>query len=375
MPRSQALIAGLVCLLVSAGGCTHVQLRKNAVREAGTISYFHRQQVLDNLALFAYDYNALPFFSFPNQTSAIVTDQGSAGFSPTFSRPTAGPVGIIGQFLFSSFGMSFTAQRAAQEGFTVTPVNDPRKLELMRCAYQRVMSYCGRGQEPTTCPDCKTRFNQFYTGDLDGDIRLKTQGMVTTECLDNCCWLKVGCKKCMPKHCPCEYIGHYCDTYIWVLPEGRDELTKLTLMILDFALHDPPTRLSKQVIYYVDELGLPTDRSRAVGQVTATVAINERNESVLSVAPADEVRLLQMLEGRLTTIGQQLEQNPQNSALMQEKLTLEHKIAYLNEQIRVGSLKQQFSPSGGGPIAPFSVIPLLQQQIQTLSQPITPLNQ
>jgi len=329
--------------------------------------------VLNNLALFAYDYNALPFFSFPNQTSASVTDQGTIGLTPAFGRPTAGPVGVIGQFLFTTFGISLSAQRAAAEGFIVTPVNDPRRLELMRCAYQRVLSYCGRGQEPTNCPDCKTRLNLFYTGDPDGDIRAKTQGMVTSECLESRCWLKIGCEKCVPKHCPCDYVGRYCGMYVWVLPDGRDELTKLILTILDYAQHDPPQRLSKQVIYYLDELGLPTDRNHSVGQVTAQVAINERNESVLSVPQADEVRLLQLLEGRLTTIGQQLEKAPDNerAALLQERLTLEHKIEFLNEQIRAGALKQQFAPAGGGPIAPFSVIPLLQQQLQTLGSQST----
>src|SRR5580692_1936367 len=125
MNRQTGRLLCVACLLVITCGCTHMQLRKNAVREAGTIAYFHRQQVLNNLAMFAYDYNALPFFSYPNQTSASVTDQGSMGFTPTLGRPTAGPVGIIGQFLFTTFGMSFSAQRAAAEGFIVTPVNDP----------------------------------------------------------------------------------------------------------------------------------------------------------------------------------------------------------------------------------------------------------
>lgn len=146
-------------------GCTHVQLRKNAVREAGTIADFHRQQVLNNLAMFAYDFHSLPFFSYPNQTSANVSDQGTIGITPGFSRPTAGPARILGHFIFTTLGLSLTAQRQAQEGFVITPVNSPRKLELMRCAYQKALSTCGHGPESTACPDCKTRLNVFYTGD------------------------------------------------------------------------------------------------------------------------------------------------------------------------------------------------------------------
>ena len=74
-------------------------------------------------------------------------------------------------------------QRSQQEAFTVTPVNDPRKLELMRCAYQLAVSSCGRGAVSGTCPDCQTRFNVFYTGDPNGDIRQGANGIVTSECL------------------------------------------------------------------------------------------------------------------------------------------------------------------------------------------------
>ena len=52
------------------------------------------------------------------------------------------------------------------------------------------------------------------------------------------------------------------------MPEGRDELAKLTLAILDYAMHDPPVRLTKTVEYYIDEHGLPTTSKEAVGKVT-----------------------------------------------------------------------------------------------------------
>jgi hypothetical protein len=362
------------CLLATISGCTHVQLRKNVTNQARTVGDFHRQQVLNNLALFAYDFNALPSFSFPNQSSAFVTDQATAGVAPGFGRPTGGPAGVIGQFLFTTLGINLTGSRAAQEGFTVTPVNDPRKLELMRCAYQKVLSNCGRGEMARNCPDCKTRFNVFYTGDPTGDIRAGANGQVTSECLGDQCWLKIACEKCAKKHCHCCYQAHYCGVHIWVPPEGSDELTKLTLMILDFALHDPPSRLMKQVTYNIDEFGLPTDKQRAVGTVTAQIAINERNQSLLSFPRTDEARVQELLEGQLQVVRQKLA-DPQykvdHPALLTEEASLERKIEYLKEQLRVGGLKEEFSPVGPAPIAPFSIIPQLQQQIQTLFPPST----
>ncbi|HEX3658205.1 MAG TPA: hypothetical protein VHY91_25360 [Pirellulales bacterium] len=365
------------CLLLSLCGCTHVQLQKNAVREAGSVGYLHRQQVLNNLAMFAYDYHALPYFSYPINNAANVTDQGSASLTPAFGRPTgSGPVGIIGNFLFNSLGMSFTGQRTAQEGFVVMPVNDPRKLELMRCAYQQVLGNCGRGPMPTNCPDCRTRFNVFYTGqqlyggEEDSDIRQHAQGTITTACLSSSCWLKIGCKKCVPKHCPCEYVGHYCDVYVWVTPEGRDELTKLTLIILDFALHEPPQRLSKQVVYFIDELGLPADRNHAVGQVTANVAINEQPEGLLAITSADEAKMKAEIQARSDDIEQKLaDQRYDRSALTNELLQLDRKKAFLEDQLRSDRLKQQFG-AGPSPASPFgAVIPLFNQYQNTLSAP------
>ena len=40
-------------------GCTHVQLQKDTVQQARTLSDIYQQQVLDNLAKFVYDFNSL----------------------------------------------------------------------------------------------------------------------------------------------------------------------------------------------------------------------------------------------------------------------------------------------------------------------------
>jgi hypothetical protein len=365
-------------VIVVLSGCTHIKLRHNVLHQAGTIADFHQQQVLDNLAMFAYNHDSLPFFSYPNQSAANVTDQGSFGSTPGFSRPTGGPVGIVGQFLFTTLGFSFTATRSAQEGFTITPVNDPRKLELMRCAYQKAVGNCGFGQMSGTCPDCKTRFNTFYTGEADGDLADKAQGTVTSDCMSTDCWLCVGCKKCMhkcmKKHGHCCPVGHYCGVYVWVPADRRDELTKLTLMILDFATHDSPQRIGKQVVYYIDELGLPTDRNRAVGYVSAQVAVNERNESLLNMPRADEARIMETLEGQRDIVRKQLAEAKapeERVALIAAEESLDKKIEYLNEQLRIGGLREEFRPVGPVSAAPFSVIPQLDQQIRTLSSPAT----
>jgi hypothetical protein len=368
-------LIGLTC------GCTHMQLQKNTVRQARTLGDIHQQQVLNNLAMFVYDYNSFPSFSIPNQGGSNVTDTGTAAAAPGWSRGA-------GAFLFDSLGLSFGAAREAQESFTMTPVNDPRKLELMRCAYQQAASNCGYGEPSKHCPDCQAIMNKFYTGDPDGDAS-KTDGTVNVECLKPACWFQAGCKKCVPKHCPCTYVGEYCGCYVWVLPEGRNELAKLTLAILDYAVNDSPTLRSKQVVYYIDEYGLPTTQERAVGTVTAAVGIDEAPGSLLNSAAPDTARLEQVLTGRLQTVNFELarldalivqdqkannQNDPVNAKirrdergrLLAERQALENKLQYINEQFRTNVLKNKFYPPApsmapGSLLLPFN----LQQDILT----------
>jgi hypothetical protein len=64
-------------------------------------------------------------------------------------------------------------------------------------------------------------------------------GMITPDCLSfSSKWFCWGNEEHVPTDCPCQYVGHYCDTYIWVPPCGVNELTKLTILIQDIAYYD-----------------------------------------------------------------------------------------------------------------------------------------
>ena len=357
MTTRHHLILILGCIFCAASGCTHVQLRKNSVNQAVAVHDLQQQQVLDNLAMFACNYNATPYFSYANQSGAQVTDQANASASLGWGRVNVFGSNAIPAFpfplLLSAIGLSGGGQRSQQEAFTVTPVNDPRKLELMRCAYQTVVAGCGRGAVSGSCPDCQTRFKVFYTGDPNGDIRQGANGIVTSECLkSDCCWFHIGCKKCLAKHCEskhcrCVAIGEYCGLYVWVLPEGQDQLTKLTLTILDYALHEPPVKRTKEVTYYLDEYGLPTTQQRSVGKVTANVAIDERVESLLKTGQADEARIEQFLDYRHKHVKDRLAgatSPEERKMLLDEDQMLEGKLDFLHDQLRTGGLREQFYP-------------------------------
>lgn len=371
--------------LVFSSGCTACQLRRNTVNQARTITDIHQQQVLNNLAMFVYNPNSMPCFAYPTQGTSQIINITSGGYTQGFAYAGMGP--RAGQFLLNSLGITLNGSHEANEAFTMVPINDPRKLELMRCAYQRAVSTCCRGAPSSSCPDCEARFKVFYTGDVHGTIADSTQGTVTSECLNSACWFHVGCKKCVPKHCDCIYVGQYCGVYVWVLREGRDELAKLTLAILDYAMHDPPVRLTKQVTFTIDEFGLPTDDKNSVGKITATVPINERPENLLYMAPREASALEQQLSSQLEGVNKQLQDelakpqartggeggrgSPVLQDLIDRRNVLSAKLDWLKRQVDNQGLNNEFIPRDQtmlGPSAPGPISPQILQYNQLLNQ-------
>lgn len=122
-----------------------------------TVHDIQQQQVLDNLAMFACNPDAFPFFSIATQGTSTVSDNGSLavttgwGLAPSASR-----------LIFNAAGVNPTVSRAATEVWTLTPINDSVKLALMRCAFQRAIAGCvGRGAS-CDCPNCNAILGNFY---------------------------------------------------------------------------------------------------------------------------------------------------------------------------------------------------------------------
>lgn len=261
-------------------GCTHTQLRKNAVRQAGTLTDIYEQQVLDNLARFAHDPNATPFFMYPISSGQGVTDRGAASSGTSWTR-----AGFAGQ----SIGLN--ADRVMNETWVMTPVHDVRRLELMRCAYQHAMQCAGiHAAISGNCPNCDRLQRKFYLGKPDavystrGDTLAhytEDTGRTTPACFAMVCWLGVGDKSCVPKNCDCLKVGHYCGTYVWVLPGGQQELTKLTFTTLDYALTpqaEPKPERKKVVTTWLDKSGVPTSPDNAVRREEYEAPLNEKNK-------------------------------------------------------------------------------------------------
>lgn len=367
----------IVLLLIGATGCTHHQLRRSTVNQARTVADVHREQVLENLAKFARNPNSLPHFSVPDAGATIVTDNANGNTFFNFF-----PDGLSG------WGFSASASRQNRESYTLVPINDPRKLDLMRCVYQQAV-----GAVSADCPNCYRRLNRFYLGTeippqvqmtmpggepvfaivqkkpdpvlmslagsdeqatasaeetasvegaailpeaipedeasddpiaivfavkdelgetvyieralyghlhpehfeipdgyetremyTSGSIQQLTNatGRVTSACIGQC-WYQKCCSKDLPKCVDeCSLIGEYCGTAVIVPECHRDQLTRLTLTILDIALSDPAElpepeeSATVEVTEYFGADGRPTTKENA-----ATVTVQTVKKSTL----------------------------------------------------------------------------------------------
>lgn len=196
-------------------GCNHVQLRYNQVQQAKTVTGLLERQVLDNLAMFVGNPEALPFMSIPDGGVSRVTDNGgiSAG-------PLNGPAHTV---------LSLTAfSRSNYGSWTYDPVTDTKRLTRMRCAYRRAIGI----MDPNDgCVDC-CALEQAWQGKDSDDMSV---------CFDCCAIQPIRFEVCGKKllRDPCEKVGSYCGTYIRVCPESYGDFTRLVLKIMEYASNDP----------------------------------------------------------------------------------------------------------------------------------------
>jgi hypothetical protein len=116
----RALIFGLA---LAASGCTQVQLARSTINQGNTLADMQRRQVLDNLAMFRADPDALAWHLKLRGGLVQVADQGS--------------VSILG-VLFNDASMSPSGgfQRGVVGQWDVEPAVDVDELESLQLAYR-----------------------------------------------------------------------------------------------------------------------------------------------------------------------------------------------------------------------------------------------
>jgi hypothetical protein len=251
--------ASLLCLpaLLALAGCqTHLSLRNNTLNASNTLTDLNYQQVLDNLAMFVATPSAMPSIAIFNAGTVTVADQKSinanATYAPTitFGQQIGSGLPIL-SLLFNPSG-----SRNVTENWSLLPVTDVDNLRRIRCAFQLVVL---EGRETTDCDRCADLLQRFYQGETD-----------RMDCVLPVGWFHSGGKKDVPKEA-C-YVGCYCNTYVWVLPDGLEGLTRFTMTVIDLATGKPHAPTKTVVKTYKADGSLDTT------QVTTTEVDKEALE-------------------------------------------------------------------------------------------------
>jgi len=203
----------LIAAFIVLSGCAHTQLRRHTSNQIRTVTDLQHQQVLDNLAMFVANPEAMPFFSVPGSGGTSINTTGQATNSITWN--------LLG---FASDTLFVGGSRSNGGSWTLAPINDPAKLQRMQCAYQLAVGFI-TSDSVNECVQCCQLLDRWYP---DKNARCAMPCHVPPPG-----WYSAGCEKDVPADA-C-LVGHHGDVWVWVDPSGAAELTRLTLTILDFA--------------------------------------------------------------------------------------------------------------------------------------------
>jgi hypothetical protein len=264
----------LVAIAVALTGCTHIALRDNTVQTTNTLADLQYQQVLDNLARFQDDPDAVPSFAVPTAGTVSINDQTGIGVSPTYSPTLSYAAQGGGALPILSLLFPFSGQRALTENWSLTPITDADNLRRLRCAYRLLVM----GSATPNREFCVNQMKEFFAGE-EADLadNFPPRG-----------WYGVGTKTDVPKKAA--YVGLHGSTCVWVMASGRNDLAVFSMAALDLATGKVRTPQRTVVRKYRGE---PTTQNLEETTVTTT----EDDESALDVIkkgrtrPADRARI------------------------------------------------------------------------------------
>lgn len=106
--------------------------------------------------------------------------------------------------------------RSLTENWTLSPINDPTRLELMKCVYR----YVTQPECQLECDPCSERLRLFFGPEYFSALPS--------------CFYSISDKRPRFNSC-CIKHGEYCGTFVFVNQANHECLSKLTMAILDIA--------------------------------------------------------------------------------------------------------------------------------------------
>ncbi|MCS7466148.1 hypothetical protein NZK35_05600 [Stieleria sp. ICT_E10.1] len=175
-------------------------------RQTNTLADIYEQQVLDNLARFVVNQGSTPMFAVPSGGGTTINHSNTANggllWNPT--RLATASAGINGT-------------RTLAENWTLRPINETRRLALMKCVYQYTI-----GCVPTNTTESRwADFATFYDK--------KNIEEILPQRFFQVCDSKPKASDCCVKY------AEYCGKYVVVSESQFECLSRLTLAILEIA--------------------------------------------------------------------------------------------------------------------------------------------
>lgn len=276
----------LLGVLSTSTGCTSAALRNSTVSQASTTTDLEYQMVLENLAMMVANPAKMPWHLNLTGGTTQMTDsfQGTIlGGITGYNSPTK---------TFWNVTPGANGSRTVVEQWGHSPVVDGDELRLLRIAYRRALGFDEMPsadfldalareikKQIVATEDLRVESLLFYQAmfkdknqsykELDqstdstvGDKKFLNPSEdpalaarktplareVASELKEitdelkgiHSGWYRVGHKRDVPKDA-C-YVAHWKDLYVWVMPDGVNDLTEFTLSILEMAdaIHPAP---------------------------------------------------------------------------------------------------------------------------------------
>jgi hypothetical protein len=182
-------------------------------------------QAVNNLAMMQDNPASLPYFSIPTQGTNTLLRSVQATYTPGWDFITAAGY-YFSRWVFDKETAAIQGTNQNSEAWQMLPTTNPDKINLLKCAYQRTLGIC--------TAECDKALSDFY-GIWDTHFNYKAA-------FHNG-WYGVGKRKDVPKGA-C-YVGRCGKTYVWVMPENMEDLSKFTLAVLDIVTAAPTTFIWK----------------------------------------------------------------------------------------------------------------------------------
>lgn len=121
----------LVAVGVLSTGCTHAALERRTVKQASTLTDLQYRQVMDNLAMFACNADALAWHVKLKGGVVQIADQGSGGFAADITTVAGGDTRLL---------PTAAAQRGVLNQWDVEPAVDSDELEHLGLVYRKAVN-------------------------------------------------------------------------------------------------------------------------------------------------------------------------------------------------------------------------------------------